>query len=203
MSKYLTRILLISLLVNHLTVLAAPSIDDDMDEDIYSNQGRSMKNKLGRLDDEKFELFQKVHDILLSLPTPIVDNLKLKKRVPIVIKMHEVLLKLMVKAVPESMLKIDKNMALMLLPVMILIMAQLVYMLKYIPVALISIFVNVGEKKTTWYKSSDSATFNQKFSFDQTDQLGQIKAVSSEIQNAKLLITSSHSKSGTAAPAFN
>ena len=123
MSKYLTRILLISFLVNHLTVLAAPSIDDDMDEDIYSNQGRSMKNKLGRLDDEKFELFQKVHDILLSLPTPIVDNLKLKKRVPIVIKMHEVLLKLMVKAVPESMLKIDKNMALMLLPVMILIMA--------------------------------------------------------------------------------
>jgi len=82
-----------------------------------------MKKRSARLDDEKFEVFQKVHDILVSLPSPIVDNLKLRKRVPVVIKMHEALLKAFVKAVPNDVIKIDKNMALMLLPVLILIIA--------------------------------------------------------------------------------
>ena len=99
---------------------------------------------------------------MLSLPSPIIENLKLRKRVPVVIKMHEVLLKSFVKAVPKDVMKIDKNMALILLPVLILILAQFVYMLRYIPLAIISSFVNIGAKKTTWSKKE----FGEKFSFD-------------------------------------
>ena len=104
-------------------MLAAPGIDDDVDEDIYSAQPDYMRKKSARLDDEKFEVFQKVHDILLSLPSPIVDNLKLRKRVPVVIKMHEVMLKAFVKVVPSNVMQIDKNMAVMLMPVLIFILA--------------------------------------------------------------------------------
>jgi len=75
------------------------------------------------MDDHKFEVFQRIHQILLSLPTPIVDNLKLRQRLPVVITMHEQILKLAIHAIPESVLKVDKTMALMLLPVIILILA--------------------------------------------------------------------------------
>lgn len=68
-------------------------------------------------------MFQKIHDILLSLPAPVVDNLKLRERLPVVIKIHEQVLKAVVNAIPENMLKVDKNMALMILPVIVIISA--------------------------------------------------------------------------------
>ena len=57
---------------------------------------------------------------MLKLPTPVVDSLKLRKRVPIIIKLHELVLKTLNKILPVQILELDRNMSLMLLPLIIL-----------------------------------------------------------------------------------
>ena len=69
----------------------------------------------------------------------------------------------------------------------VLILAEILNMIKSVPLAILSNALGFGKKKT-WTFRADSATFKRKFTFDQVDSLGQVKAVSQEIQNASHII---------------
>lgn len=99
---------------------------------------------------------------MLSLPTPIVERLKLRKRVPVLVKLHEAAVSGLNKALPSQILKLDRNIAMMLLPLIILGFAQ-------IPAMAWNSFVEMlglAPAKVVWSKYGDSGEFTRKFSFD-------------------------------------
>ena len=136
-------------------------------EDIYATQSRNKLSKRGAAaSKDSEELFTKIHDVILSLPTPLVDRLKLRKRVPVVIKMHQFIVKILNDVLPKQVLDLDRNISLMLLPLIILCLSQIPSMIWQSFIAILGL----APVKTQWTKSSSKAEFIQKFSFDQVDQ---------------------------------
>ena len=92
------------------------------------------------------------------------------------------------RTIPDNILKIDDKNAPVVLLVLIIVLAEVVNMLKSIPLNILSNLLGLGSKKT-WNRRSDGSDFHKKFSFDQVDSLGQVKAISQEIQNASHAIS--------------
>ena len=100
------------------------------------------------------------------------------------IKLHEFVVKSLNNVLPAQILELDRNISLMILPLIILGAAQVPSMIWNSFLALLGL----GPVQTAWSKSSNKSEFNRKFSFDQIDQQSQINAVSQEINNANCLI---------------
>lgn len=81
------------------------------------------------------------------------------------IKLHELVVTTLNNNLPSQVLQIDRNISLMLLPLIVLALAQ-------VPSIIWNNFVAVlglAPAKSAWIKSSDSKEFKRKFSFDQID----------------------------------
>ena len=103
-----------------------------------------------------------------------MDTLKLRKRVPVLIKLHESLVTALNQVLPSQILKLDRNAAMLLLPVIILGLAQIPSMIWQAFLEMLGL----APAKTVWSKSRDGGEFSTKFSFDQVDQYSQLNAVS-------------------------
>jgi hypothetical protein len=80
-------------------------------------------------------------------------------------KLHQLMVDTLNKSLPAQVLEIDRNISLIILPVIVLGLAQ-------VPSFIWNSFIaalGLSPAKTNWSKSSNKGEFNRKFSFDQID----------------------------------